>query len=143
MFYPCLPLVTFMPLELNLNCYLLTFLSTRCIFGVSCQVQVTRFLIAVFSSRNRVSAPIPISCYVFPSEDIIPLSRTFRSRELPALLSSSLRRIRGFGATSPTGPRNSVPPPCLLFPHFHCLCLFPSSSCLSARTAIIRFPVIT
>jgi hypothetical protein len=106
-------------------------------------VQVTRFLIAVFSSRNRVSAPIPVSCCVFPSEDIIPLSRTFRSRELPSLLSSSLRSIRGFGATSPTGPRNSFPLPCFLLPHFHFLCLFSSSSCLSARTRIIRFSVKT
>lgn len=52
--------------------------------------------------------PVSVSCFVFPREDN-PLNRTFRSTELPSLLSLSLGNIRGFGTTSPTGPRNFIP----------------------------------
>ena len=62
------------------------------------------------SCRHFLVQPlaVSISCFAFPREDN-PFNRTFRSTELPALLSLSLGNIRGFGATSPTGPRNFIP----------------------------------
>lgn len=82
--------------------------------------------------------PVSISCFVFPREDN-PLNRTFRSTELPALLSLSLGNIRGFGATSPTGPRNFIP----LFSHpafriFIFFLSFPFYSLVTVTT-LLRF----
>ena len=82
--------------------------------------------------------PVSISCFVFPREDN-PLNRTFRSTELPALLSLSLGNIRGFGATSPTGPRNFIP--LLSHPAFRIFIFFLSFPfyLLVTVTTILRF----